>query len=225
VSQISQFLVLYGGLILFITVFAGESGLPLPSEPLLLAAGALAAGGRLSLFAAICWAAAGSFAADVIWFYVGQHGKNRIFQVFPHLHIVRQRLAKATQARSILHGMRMLTAAKFLPFGTVIPLHAGALEVGSLRFLLVDGACSVAYASVYILLGFFFHNHLERLTAIVQRLGMAGLLLILLLVGIYVACEFIRRNRVRPNSPKEAEAKTLNLSFANGRWPHVRKHK
>lgn len=209
--QISQSLISYGGLILFITVFAEQSGLPLPAAPLLLAAGALAAGGRFSLFAAICCAAVGALVADTIWFYLGQHGKKRIFKLFPHLYIVRQRLAQATQARSLFHGARMLIAAKFLPFGTVIPLHAGALEVGSLRFLLVDGVCSVVYTGVYILLGFFFHNHLKRLAVIIQRLGMAGLLLVVFLAGIYVANEFIRRNRERQSPAKDKEPDTSDL--------------
>jgi membrane protein DedA with SNARE-associated domain len=194
-SQINQFLVSYCGWILFTTVFAEQSGLPLPAAPLLLAGGALAAGGRVNLFTAGWWATIGSLTADTIWFYVGHHGKGRIFQLFPHLHTVRQRLAKATQARSILHGIQMLTAAKFLPLGTLVPLHAGALEVGSLRFLLVDGACSIVYASVYLLLGFFLHDQLEQVVALIQRLGVFIFLLLLIFVGAYLSHGFLKRRR------------------------------
>lgn len=143
----------------------------------------MAASGRFNFIAAICWAAIGSLAADTVWFYVGQRGKGCIFRLFPHLHAVRARLDQATCTGSILHGARMLTAAKFLPLGTVIPLHAGALEVASLRFLLVDAFSSVFYAAVYVSLGFSFHNQLEQVVAFMRKLGAVSLLLIVLLGG------------------------------------------
>ena len=42
-SQITQLLISHGGLFLFLTAFADQSGLPFPAVPWLLAAGALAA--------------------------------------------------------------------------------------------------------------------------------------------------------------------------------------
>jgi membrane protein DedA with SNARE-associated domain len=218
-SQINQILASYGGLILFITVFTEQSGLPVPAAPMLLAAGALAAGGRLSLFAAICWAAVAALAADAIWFYVGQHGKGRLFQLFPHLHAVRQRLVKGTQACSILRGAGALTAAKFLPLGTVVPLHAGALDIRFLRFLLVDGVCSVVYANAYVLPGFFLHDQLEQVVALLQRLGVSTLLLLLIFVGGYLSYEFLKRCRRKvsksiPSGPTLSQASVLVVCLA-----------
>ena len=122
-NQISQFLILHGGLILFAIAFTEQFGLPLPGAPWLMAAGALSASGKFSLLAAIGWAAAGCVVADAIWFFLGHRGKARVFRVFPHLHSVQVRLERATLAKTVLHGTRMLTVAKFLPFGTVIPMH------------------------------------------------------------------------------------------------------
>ena len=195
-SQITQFPISYGGLFLFVIAFAEQSGLPFPGAPWLLAAGALAASGKFSLVAAVCWAAAGCLAADAIWFHLGHRGKSRVFRVFPHLHAVRSRLQRATLTGSILHGARMLTVAKFLPFGTVIPLHAGALEVSSLRFLLVDAFTSVFYAAVYAGLGFAFNKQLEQVVAFLRKLGAVSLLLIVLLAGTYVVHWFLKH---RPN--------------------------
>jgi membrane protein DedA with SNARE-associated domain len=155
----------------------------------------LAASGRFSLIAAVCWAAAGCLAADAIWFHLGHRGKSRVFRVFPHLHAVRSRLQQATLTGSILHGARMLTAAKFLPFGSVVPLHAGALEVGSLRFLLVDAFTSVIYAAVYALLGFAFHKQLEQVVAFLRKLGAVSLLLIVVLAGTYIVHWLLKRRR------------------------------
>jgi len=194
-NHITQFLISYGGMFLFVVGFAEQSGLPFPGAPWLLAAGALAASGRFSLIAAVCWAAAGCLAADAIWFHLGHRGKSRVFRVFPHLHAVRSRLKRAKLTGSILHGARMLTVAKFLPFGSVVPLHAGALEVGSLRFLLVDAFTSVIYAAVYAFLGFAFHKQLEQVVAFLRKLGAVSLLLIVVLAGIYIVHWLLKRRR------------------------------
>jgi membrane-associated protein len=210
VSQITQLLISYGGLLLFAAGFAEQSGLPIPGGLCILAAGALAASGDYGLIAAVWWGAAGCVAADAIWFHLGHRGKSRVFRAFPHLHGVQSRLRQATLTGSILHGARMLTAAKFLPFGTVIPLHAGALEVGSLRFLLVNAFASVVYAAVYAALGFAFHKQLEQVVAFLRNLGTVSLLLIVVLAAGYVVHWFFKRRpegegRVDPEKTKIEE--------------------
>ena len=91
----------------------------------------------------------------------------------------------------------MLAVAKFLPFGTVIPLHAGAMEIGSLRFLLVDAFASVVYAAMYAALGFAFHKQLEHVVAFLQKLGTVSLVLIVVLAGGYVVHWFLKQHAKR----------------------------
>ncbi len=205
-TDFTQFLVSYGGPLLFVVGFAEQSGLPFPGAPFLLAAGALSASGEFDLVAGIAWAAGGCVAADAMWFFFGHLGKSRVFRMFPHLQAVQVRFARATLANTVLHGARMLTAAKFLPFGTVIPMHAGALEISRSRFLLVDAFCSFFYASVYVSLGFSFHNQLAQVVAFLQKLGAVSLLLIVLLAGTYLVHHFLKR---RPNP-----VHTINKSAA-----------
>ncbi len=207
-NQITQFLISHGGLILFLVGFGEQNGLPLPGAPWLLAAGALSASGKFSLFAAIGWTAAGSVAADAIWFFLGHRAKARVFRVFPHLKSVQVKLARATLARNVLHGMRMLTMAKFLPLGnSVIPMHAGALEVGRLRFLLVDAFASVIYASVYASLGFAFHSQLGQLVALLQKLGTASLVLIAVAAAAYVVRRLVKHHPNREARPDHEKSK------------------
>jgi len=194
-NQITQFLISYGGPFLFAAGFLEQSGLPFPGGLCLMAAGALAASGNYSVIAAVCWAAAGCVAADAIWFHLGHRGKSGVFRVFPHLHAVQARLRQATLTGSVLHGTRMLTVAKFLPLGTVIPLHAGAMEVGSLRFLLVDVFTSLVYAAVYASVGFTFHNQLEQVATFLRKLGSVSLVLIVVWAGIYFVHWYLKHRR------------------------------
>jgi len=191
-SQITQLLISHAGLFLFLTAFADQSGLPFPAVPWLLAAGALAAAGKLGLFAAVWWAALGSVLADMAWFYLGQRGKTRVFRVFPDLESWKRTMPGKLPSRLILRAVRVLTAAKFLPFGTVVPLRAAALEVGSLRFFLIDDFSSV-YAAAYLVLGFIFHSQLEEVAAFVRRLGIVALLLVVAAVAVYLGCVVFKR--------------------------------
>ena len=213
-TQINQFLISHGGLLLFVAVFVDQTGLPVPVEPILLTAGALAARGKLSLFVAISCVVLGCLAADMIWFYLGLRGQGRLFRIFPSWASIKDTLPRGLDTRVILRGLRRLTAAKFLPFGTVIPLRAGALEVGMLRFLLVDALSSVVYAAVYVLLGFMFHTQLEQVLAFVRKLGVAAFLLLLIAVGAYFGRAILKR---APKQPNHFSQSSPPLQVAPGR--------
>ncbi len=196
-SQVNEFLVSYGGLILFLIVFVEQSGVPLPAAPFLLAAGALAADGGIHLLEAIFCATVGSLAADSFWFYTGHRSRTRLFRLFPQWHGIRAAVARKTERSLILRGIQVLTAAKFLPLGMLVPLRAGAIEVGPWRFLLVDALCSVFYASVYVLPGLFFRDQLEQIVRAVRRFGAFAFVLLLLLVGGYVSSSVVKRIRFK----------------------------
>lgn len=207
-SAITQLLISYGGLFLFLIAFAEQSGLPVPGAPWLLAAGALAANGRFSLIAAIGWTALGCITADAILFLLGLRNRKRVFSMFPHLHSVQAKLEHATLVKTVLHGTRMLTLAKFVPLGQVVSMHAGALEVNRLRFLLVDGFCSIVYATFYVFLGFVFHSQLEQVVAFVQKLGVVALLMTLIALGAYLGWAIHKRTPKRPISKATTPGRT-----------------
>jgi membrane protein DedA with SNARE-associated domain len=200
-SHISEFLVLHGELALFLIAFAEQSGLPFPGAPWLLAAGAMAAGGRINLFTAILWTTIGSLAADTFWFCAGHRSKARLFRLFPNWHSIWDVVARKTHTSLVIRGIQMLTTAKFLPIGILVPLRAGALDADPVRFLLVDAVCSLFYAAFYILPGFFLHDQLEQVVAFFKRLGVFSFPLFLVFLGGYFIHEFVkRRRRNAPNS-------------------------
>lgn len=210
-NTITQFLVSHGGFVLFFVGFAEQIGLPLPGAPFVIAAGALAASGRLSLLATIGWTALGCIVADAILFLLGHRGRARVLKVFPYLKGVQVKLERATLATTVLHGMRMLTLAKFVPLGQVVAMHAGAMQVNRLRFLLVDAFCATLYATVYASLGFAFHNQLEQLVAFLHKLGTVSWILIAFLAGAYALYRFIRRRRKTVTVPESHPGEPLKL--------------
>src|SRR5260370_19990790 len=67
-----EFLLHHGYALLLGWVFAEQLGLPVPSMPLLLAAGALPGTGHLSFFASLFYAVLAAVTADSIWDQLGR---------------------------------------------------------------------------------------------------------------------------------------------------------
>jgi len=66
-NETIEFLIRHGYSVVFAWVFAEQIGLPLPAVPVLLAAGALAGAGKLSLGFIIVLAVLASVLSDAIW--------------------------------------------------------------------------------------------------------------------------------------------------------------
>ena len=195
-NEITQFLMGHGGPVLFAIVFAEQAGLPLPSAPWLLAAGALSAGGKLNPALAIGVTALAALMADSLWFYVGRRGGQRVLRLFCRLSLARNSCVGRTKDFFARHGLQTLVAAKFLPgLGAVMPPFAGALGMSTSRFLFFDGLGSLFYATFYVLAGFFFHNQLWEAMAVLNQLGFSALLLALALVTGYIGFKYARRRK------------------------------
>lgn len=76
-----DFLVRHGYSLLFAWVFLEQLGLPVPSAPLLLAAGALAGAGKMSLSLAVAIPSLAAVAGDVAWFDMGRCRGARVLAV------------------------------------------------------------------------------------------------------------------------------------------------
>src|SRR5277367_3480251 len=74
----TEFLLHHGYTILFLTVLAEQFGLPLPSSPLLLAAGALAGLHLLNLLLVLAAAIAASLLSDSAWYVLGRLRGNSV---------------------------------------------------------------------------------------------------------------------------------------------------
>jgi len=195
-NELTQFLMSHGGPVLFAIVFVEQAGLPLPSAPWLLAAGALSATGKLNPVLALAMTALACVVADWIWFYVGRRGGQRVLRLFCRLSLAPNTCVGRTKGLFARHGLQALVAAKFIPgLGAVMPPLAGALGIPTGRFLLLDGLGSLFYGGFYIAAGLLFHNQLQEMMAMLNQLGFSALLLALVLVPGYILFKYVRRRR------------------------------
>ena len=81
----TEFLLHHGYTILFLTVLAEQIGLPFPSSPLLLAAGALAGLHFLNPTLVLATALAASLLGDSAWYVLGRRRGNSMLSRLPSL--------------------------------------------------------------------------------------------------------------------------------------------
>jgi membrane protein DedA with SNARE-associated domain len=195
-NDITQFLTSFGGFAVFAAVFADQAGLPIPAPPLLLAAGSLAAGGKLNPVLAAGMTAAAALLADLLWFYLGRKGSGRALHLLNRWSFSRNASSARASAVVARYGLLALAVAKFLP-GAVMPSLAGALGMSTRRFLLFDGLAAVFYGSSYISAGFLFHNQIEQIMIWFDRVchGVIGLGAVLLVGYVAYKCVLWRRTR------------------------------
>jgi membrane protein DedA with SNARE-associated domain len=172
--------------VLFGATFAHQLELPVPGPLFLVAAGALAAAGKMGLVVALVLAVTACVLNDWPWYEAGRRRQgDRVLHFIHRLTRdpdAQDEKAKATFAR---HGPPLLVIADFVPaLDAVTPPLAGMSRITRLRFLVFDGLGAGLYSCAYIVLGYVFSNDLDRAAAYAGRAGtvFAGLLVVALLI-------------------------------------------
>lgn len=193
---IFQFVLKHGYSILFAALFAHQIGLPLPGPLFLLAAGALAAMGKLGLPASFALAVIACVLADWVWYEAGRRRGDKVLHFIhrltpdPDFH---DRRAKETFAR---YGLALLVVAKFVPgLDAVTPPLAGTSRTSRLRFFAFDLVGASLYSGVYSALGYVFSHDLDRAAVYAGKVGavLAGVAVGALF--IYVVRKLVLRHR------------------------------
>jgi membrane protein DedA with SNARE-associated domain/rhodanese-related sulfurtransferase len=193
----NQFLVGHGLPLLFAAVFLEQLGLPLPAVPWLMAAGALAAAGKLSLPLGLGVTVVACVVADALWFYLGRYRGNQMLGLLCRMSLEPDSCVRRTQNAFTKYGVQGLLIAKFVPgMGLMAPPLAGMFGVGVDRFLVVDALGSLLYGACFLALGYSFSNQIEQLVAALGRVGGGTLSLLAGVAALYVLYKYWQRRRL-----------------------------
>ena len=193
----TQFMIRHSSLVLFAAVFADQVGLPFPSVPVLLAAGALAGAGQMNLGMAVGLAVAACFVGDFVWYYLGRHRGRHVLNVLCRISFEPDSCVRRTENFFGRHGMRSLILAKFIPgVSTVTPALAGLFNVSVERFMLYNGLGALLWTVTYIAPGYLFSDQLELIAGQSARFGGSLVVLIAGALALYIAYKFIHRQLV-----------------------------
>jgi membrane protein DedA with SNARE-associated domain len=190
------FPVQYGYLVIFGTVLAEQIGLPIPSEPILVAAGGLVGSGRLHPVLVLGLATVASLIGDTVWYWIGRAGGGRVLGWLCRLSLEPDSCVRKTERVFANQGARSLVFAKFVPgLSTIAPPLAGVLGLPLRSFLFFSTLGALCWSGAYLIVGWLFSDQLEVIAAYAARLGGWTIVLAVAALGGYILYKFIARQR------------------------------
>jgi membrane protein DedA with SNARE-associated domain/rhodanese-related sulfurtransferase len=198
-----QFLRDYGAIVLFVVVFIEQIGLPLPAVPVLIAAGALAGAGHLSLWTTIGITVVTALLADGIWYELGRRRGRTVLGWLCRIALEPDSCVRRTEEFFLEHGPHSLVLAKFIPgLSTIAPPLAGIVGLGLPAFLAYDGLGAIIWAGSSVGLGYVFSERIEQALAYSHHLVPAMGLAALLMLAAYVLYKKVSRRRQLREVPR-----------------------
>jgi membrane protein DedA with SNARE-associated domain len=195
-SETLEFVVRHGYLVLFVWMVADQLGLPIPAIPILLAAGAVAGSGRLSLPLILLVAIVASLLADTLWYELGRRKGVRVLNFLCRVSLEPDSCVRRTEQVFGRYGARSLLVSKFVPgLTTAAPPLAGIFGMRLPRFLVFAGLGALLYAAAYAGLGYLFSAQIERLAEGALVTGEWTLLLIALSLALFILVKLWQRRR------------------------------
>src|SRR5262245_57231714 len=156
-----EFLLHHGYVVLLGWVFLEQLGLPVPSLPLLLAAGASAGAGHLSLFGSLLLCVFAAVFADTIWYELGRAKGIRVLQLLCKISLEPDSCVRRTEGVFSKQGARSLLLAKFVPgLSTVAPPLAGIFHMRARKFFLFDAMGALLWGLSILGAGYLFSEQI-----------------------------------------------------------------
>lgn len=206
VTQLTQTLLAllpeYGYVALVGAALLGAAGLPFPVSLLLLASGALAAGGVLGFPEAVGAALAGAVAGDCVGYFIGRYaGRPLLEGAGPRVGLTSERLARADAdfARS---GSGAIWLSRWLitGLGPVVNLLAGINRFRFATFLAVDAFGEACWALAYTGAGWLFADRWEDVADLLSSFGGFALAAAAALLLAVLAWRQLRQRNLEPQN-------------------------
>ncbi|HEY3179255.1 MAG TPA: VTT domain-containing protein [Casimicrobiaceae bacterium] len=152
----------HGSLIVGVNVFLQQLGLPIPSVPTMMVAGALAAQGHINGIATFAIAVVASLVADVLWFSAGRRYGYPVLRFLCRISLSPDTCVRETEGIFERWGFFSVVVSKFVPgFSTVGPPIAGALKMPFGAFTVASLASAALWVGAYMGVGFVFSRQID----------------------------------------------------------------
>ncbi len=184
----------YGLPIVFCVVFIEQLGLPIPAQPILIAAGALTVSGQFSAAAIFLLAFLASTISDTLWYLAGRRYGQHIVRLLCRLSLSPDYCVRETEIGYERWGRLTLVIGKFIPgVSTIARPLAGAMKMEWQHFLVLNGMGTILWITAGILAGMLFHAQIILLLGSLDTMGAAGAEILLTLFAGYIAIRWVRR--------------------------------
>jgi membrane protein DedA with SNARE-associated domain/rhodanese-related sulfurtransferase len=209
-----EFFVQYAYFIIFLWVLLEQVGIPIPSIPVLLAAGTLTATHRLSSSLVLLTVLAACMVSDSLWYFLGRRYGNSVLKLLCRLSFEASTCVSKTEGYFSRRGPATLLFSKFVPgLSTVAPPIAGQTGVPYARFFLWDLLGSIIWAESFILAGRFFGDLAKKSAPFFSWLGHFAFFIFIAMVLAFLAHRIWKQRKflqqVRELRLEPAELKSM----------------
>jgi len=194
--ELLEFLARHGSGVVFVSVLVEQLGAPIPSAPVLLAAGALCGLGELDTRITVVLALVACLISDSVWYALGRVKGLRVLRTLCRISLEPDSCVSSSRLWFRRLGLWTLIVAKFVPgLSTIAPPMAGLTLTPVARFLWSDAVGSLLWSGSFLALGFFFRRQLEAIADIALSLGSRLGVVIAVLLAAYIGYKYWQRRR------------------------------
>jgi membrane protein DedA with SNARE-associated domain/rhodanese-related sulfurtransferase len=186
----------FGLWLIFLNVLAEQLGLPVPTLPTLVVAGALAASGRLPAAGVFAVALLACLIGDSTWYLAGRAYGVSVMRLLCRISLTPDTCVRQTQSSFERFGPAALVIAKFIPgLSMIAPPLAGATHMRFLRFTAVSLLGSSLWVGAALLAGVLLRPQITRLLPRLAGIGGTVIVLIVVLLAAYIFWKWWERRR------------------------------
>jgi membrane protein DedA with SNARE-associated domain len=188
VKSLMQLLLGHPYMVLLASGLLERVGAPLLFSPVLVAAGALAAGGHLRFDVAVWIALATCVLGDTLWYEIGRRKGDRVLAMLCRISLEPDSCVRRSKVFFEKSTNRTLVFSKWLPgVSHVVPAVAGLSGIERQHFFVTNTAGSALWIVVLMLAGYLPVERMHVASAVGPILFEASLLALALNVGIKYA--------------------------------------
>ena len=182
--------------VIFGWVLIEQGGLPIPSIPVMLAAGTMSAAHKLHVAYAIPVIMLACLISDSAWYLLGRRFGGKVLNILCKFSLEAATCVERTHGTVTKRGAVTLLFAKFVPgLSTVAAPIAGQARIPYHTFVAYDMAGTVIWASAWLFAGRFFGDVAKRSSDFFALLGHFGILLVVLMVAALIIYRLVKRRQ------------------------------
>jgi len=217
-----QDIIRHGYLWLFMAALLERLGLPLLVTPLMVAAGAVAGLGQLSLLMLVVVTVIASEIGDLVWFELGRQNGSSVLRLLCKISLEPDSCVRRSEDAFARHTTSSLIYSKFVPgVGRLAGPVAGMSGMGRGRFLLFNGIGSLLWAAVFALVGYIPTRKLPIDVLLEETAGWLLLLLVIALIA-NVVWKYVQRQKfIKSLRVSRMSIQELKSAIDRGERPFV----
>ena len=182
--------------VLFAWVLVEQAGIPIPSVPLMLAAGTMSAAHKVQVALILPVVLLACLIADTTWWWLGRRFGSRVLDLLCKMSLDASTCVNRAQGSIARRGGVTLLFAKFVPgVSTIAAPIAGQSGMKFHEFVVYDIVGTLVWASVWLFTGRFFGDVARRSSEFFGTLTHFAVALVLLMILGIIIYRYVQRQR------------------------------